>query len=188
MDHGREAPIGLVAAHGDALGLLELAEEVLDQVSPRVHLAVDLERPGATRVLRDHDLGPALVQFRDEVVAVERLVGDQRLERDRLDQRRDADRVEPLARQQDEADQVAERVGRRHDLGRHAALGAADGSARSPPLAPRPWRWTLARVASTSAYPMSGSSEAAPNRRAKTSALTQSRYRLNTVSRFPNDG
>ena len=42
MDHGFEALIGLVGAHGDALELLELAEEVLDQMAPFVHFGVDL--------------------------------------------------------------------------------------------------------------------------------------------------
>jgi len=33
MDHGGEALIGLVGAHGDAFELLELAEEVLDRAT-----------------------------------------------------------------------------------------------------------------------------------------------------------
>ena len=82
MDHGCEALIGLVGAHGDAFELLELAEEVLDQMAPFVHLVVDLERRGAARMLGDHDLGAALVEIGDDVVAVERLVGDQRAELD----------------------------------------------------------------------------------------------------------
>ena len=45
MDHGGEALIGLFGAHGDALELLELSEEVLDEVPPLVHLLVDGERP-----------------------------------------------------------------------------------------------------------------------------------------------
>jgi len=81
VDHGFEALIGFVAAQGDALELLELAEEVLDQVPPLVHLAVDVERFSAARMLRDHDLGAALVQVSDDVVAVKRRVRDQRLER-----------------------------------------------------------------------------------------------------------
>src|SRR3546814_10772010 len=61
----------------------------------------------------------------------------------------------------DEAHEIAESIGERQDLGRHAALGAADGLAPSPPFAPWPWRWTLTMVASTMAYSMSGSSEQA---------------------------
>ena len=44
MNHGREAGVRLVAAHCDALELLELAEEVLDQVTPLVDFQVDLQR------------------------------------------------------------------------------------------------------------------------------------------------
>ena len=44
MDHGREALVGFVGAQRDAFEFLELAEEVLDQVTPFVHLGVDLER------------------------------------------------------------------------------------------------------------------------------------------------
>src|SRR5713101_9364416 len=137
-------------------------------------------------MLRNHDLGAALVEVGDDVVAVEGLVGDERAEFDPLDERWDADRIEALSRQQDESDEIAERIGERQDLGRHAPLGAADGLALSPPFAPCPWRWTLTMVASTMAYSISGSSEAASKSRLKTSAFTQSRYRLKTVFQGPN--
>src|SRR6266704_1519185 len=86
----------------------------------------------------------ALVEVGDDVVAVEGLVGDERGEFDPLDERWDADRIEALSRQQDESDEIDERIGERQDLGRHAPLGAADGLALSPPFAPCPWRWTPA--------------------------------------------
>ena len=57
MDHGLEALVGFVGAHGDAFEFLEFTEEVLDEMTPFVHLGVDLERDGAPRVLRNHDLG-----------------------------------------------------------------------------------------------------------------------------------
>ena len=44
VDGGFEAGVGLVRAHGNALELLELAEEVLDQVTSFVEVSVDLER------------------------------------------------------------------------------------------------------------------------------------------------
>src|SRR5216683_21757 len=188
MDHGLEALVGFVGAQGDALELLELAEEVLDQMTPFVHVGVDLERGGAARMLRDHNLGAALVEVGDDVVAVEGLVSDQGTELDALDQRRDSHRVVALSRQQHESDEVAQGIGEGQDFGRHAALGFADGLALSPPFAPCPWRWTLTIVASTMAYSMSGSSEAASKSRLKTSAFTQSRYRLNTVFQGPNSG
>ena len=97
------------------------------------------------------------------------------LKGDTVDQRSDADRIETVAGQQNEADEIAERVGQRQYFGRHAALGAADGLALSPPFAPCPWRWTLTMVASTMAYSISGSSEQASKSLVKTSAFTQSR-------------
>src|SRR6201984_2248133 len=186
MDHGGEALIGLVGAHGDAFELLESAEEVFDEMSPLVHLLVDGERLCATRMLGDHDLGAARVECGDNGVAVECLVGDQRIEGQSLDERRHAHRVEALSRQQHEAHEIAERVGERQDFGGHAAFGTADGLALSPPLAPCPWRWTLTMVASIMAYSISGSSETASNSRLHTSAFTQSRKRVYTLFQWPN--
>src|SRR5579859_5618404 len=86
-----------------------------------------------------------------------------------------------------EAHEVAERIGQGKDFSRHAALGAAHGLALSPPFAPWPWRWTLTIVASTIAYSTSGSSKQASKSPMKTSALTQSRYRLKTVFQLPKN-
>src|SRR3954469_22295035 len=147
---------------------------------------VDLERHRAARMLRDHDLGAALIEIGDDIIAVEGRVGDQGAELKTVDQRRDPDSVEALSGQQNEADEVAQGIGEGQDLGRHAALGAANGLARTPPFAPCPWRWTLTMVASTMAYSISGSSEAASKSRLKTSAFTQSRKRLKTVFQLPN--
>jgi hypothetical protein len=66
MDHGREALIGLVAAHRDTFELLEFAKEILDQVTPRVDVGVNLARAGASGMLGDHDRGAAFVEFSDQ--------------------------------------------------------------------------------------------------------------------------
>ena len=152
MDDGCETLVGFFGAHGDAFKLLEFAEEVFDQMTPFVHLLVERQGYSAPGMLRDNDLGAALVQIGDDGVAVEGLVGDQRSKRQTIDERRHADRVEALPRQKHEAHEVAERIGEGEDFGRHAALGAADGLALSPPFEPCPWRWTLTMVASTMAY------------------------------------
>jgi hypothetical protein len=55
-----------------------------------------------------------------------------------LDQRRDPDRVVSLARQKDEAHEVAQGICQRQDFGRQAAAGLADSLALSPPFAPCP--------------------------------------------------
>jgi hypothetical protein len=65
MDHGGEALICLVGAHGDAFELLEPAEEVLHEMPPFVHLLVDGEMLCASRMLGDDDLGAARVEFGD---------------------------------------------------------------------------------------------------------------------------
>ena len=89
--------VGFAGAHGDALELLELAKEVLDKVTPCVDGCVDLELLRATGVLGDDDPGSAVVRLGDERVAVERLVGDQPVKGDALDQRRHLDAVVALA-------------------------------------------------------------------------------------------
>ncbi len=132
--------IGFVGAQGDPLELLEFAEEVFDEVTGFVKLHVDGDRGASSWMLGDDDLRAALVQRRDDPVAVEGLVGKQGAKFDALDQRRDADRIEALPRQQNEADQIAERVGEREDFGGPAALRLAYGLALSPPFAPCPWR------------------------------------------------
>src|SRR6185312_14222766 len=115
-----------------------------------------------------------LVQVRDDIVAVEGRVADQRVEGEPVDERRHAHRVEPLPRQEHEAHEIAERVRERRDFGGQAAFRAANGLARGPPFAPCPWRWTFTMVASTN--------------RCQTSAFTQSRKRVNTLFQFPNEG
>jgi hypothetical protein len=140
IDHGGKALVGLVTAHGDTLELLEFAEEVFDEVAPLVEVGVDIERLAAAGMLGDDDLRAALVELLDNPVGIEGLVGDQPAELDVLNQRREADRVEALARKELKADEVAERVGEREDFRRPAALRLADGLALSPPFAPWPWR------------------------------------------------
>src|SRR5215217_6852387 len=110
-----------------------------------------------------------------------------RASKNAVNERREADRVEALPRQKHEAHEIAERISQGHDLGGHAAFGAPDGLARSPPFAPCPWRWTLTMVASTMAYSISGSSETASNSRFQTSAFTQPRKRVYTLLQFPSE-
>jgi hypothetical protein len=80
-------------------------------MTPFVEVGVDVEGLAAAWMLGDDDLRPTLVQLRDDPVGVEGLVGDQPAELDILDQRREADRVEALARMELEADEVAECIG-----------------------------------------------------------------------------
>src|SRR4029453_15835135 len=155
---------------------------------PFVHLLVNGERLCAARMLGDDGLGAARIEIGDDDVAVERLVGDQRVKSQSLDERRHAHRIEALPWQKHEAHEIAERIGEGQDLGGHAAFRAADRLALGPPFAPCPWRWTLTMVASTIAYSMSGSSETASNSRFQTPAFAQSRKRVNTLFQWPNEG
>src|SRR4051812_39528820 len=139
-------------------------------------------------MLGDDHLGAALVQVRDDIVAVEGRVADQRVKGEPVDERRHADRVEPLSWQEHKTYEVAQRVGERQDFGGQAAFGAANSLALRPPFAPCPCRWTLTMVASTRTYSRSGSSETASNSRCQTSAFTQSRKRVKTLFQFPNKG
>ena len=82
------------------------------------------------------DLCAALVKVGNDGIAVEGIVGDQSAEGDSVDQRSDTERIETVAGQQDEANQIAERVGQREYFGSNAALGAADRLVLRPPFAP----------------------------------------------------
>ena len=119
-------------------------------------------------MLGDDDLSAADVEVSDNGVAVERFVGDQRVEGQPLYERRHANRIEALPRQQHETHEIAKRIGQRQDFGGQAAFRTADGLALSPPFAPCPWRWTLT------------------NSRFQTSAFTQSRKRVYTLFQWPN--
>jgi len=93
MDVCGEALICFVCAHCDAFEFLELAEEILDQVTPLVDLGVDRQRGGAPWMLRDDDLGTALVEVGNDGIAVEGLVGDEAVKGETVDERRDARRT-----------------------------------------------------------------------------------------------
>src|SRR2546421_11058573 len=152
---------------------------------PFVHLLVDGERFCAARMLGDNDLGAALVEVGDNGIAVEGLVGDEAAKGEAVDERSDPDRIEAMARQENKAHEIAERIGEGQDFGGHAAFRTADSLALGPPFAPCPRRWTLTMVASTMAYSMSGSSETASISSFQISAFTQSRKRVNTLFQCP---
>jgi hypothetical protein len=116
---------------------------------------------GRVRVAPKDSHGAARIEIGDDGVCVEGLVGDQGAKGDTVNEWRNANRVEAMSWQQLKAHEVAQGIGQRQNLSRHAAFGTADGLTRSPPFAPCPWRWTLTMVASTMAYSMSGSSETA---------------------------
>src|SRR3546814_6256666 len=185
MKRGGGAGVVLVLARGDAAELLDLLEEVLDQMAPFVHLLIVGDGAGAAGVREDHGERAALVQGGSQGVAVEGLVGDQGVEVEPRDQRRDTDAVVALAGQEHEAHQIAQRVDQSHDLGGQAAARAADGLISSPPFAPPPWRWTLTMVPSISAYSKSGTSASSVNPRSNTPFSAQRRKRFPPAPHLP---
>jgi hypothetical protein len=140
VDRSGEAGVGLVVASGDPAELLEPLEEVFDQVTPFVHLGVVRDRRFAVRLRRNDGQGASFIERGAQGVLVERLVGDESIKIDARYKRLDPDAVVPLARQQDEARQIAQRIDERDDLGRQPAARPADGLILSPPFAPAPCR------------------------------------------------
>ena len=122
VDHRFETCVGFVATHGDAFELFEFAEEVFDQVAPFINFHGDIERLGASGVLRDNDFRANFVHVCDKPIRIKSLIGDEAAKFDVFDQRRHAGRVVALPWQQNKADQIAERVRERANLGRQAAL------------------------------------------------------------------
>ena len=120
------------------LNSLSLRKEVLDQVAGFVELHVDFQRHQALGALRDADQGPALVHVFDDPIAVERLVGEQGVELQTLDQRGHADRVVAISRHQHKPHEIAQGVGQGQDFGRPAALRLAYSLTESPPFEPCP--------------------------------------------------
>ena len=103
---------------------------------PLVHLVVVVDRLLAV-ALRWYDRRrTTFAQLRPQLVVVKGLVAEEGAERQALDQRCHTLAVVPLARQQDEVDQVAERIDQRDDLGGQPAARAPDGLVLRPPFAP----------------------------------------------------
>src|SRR5688572_1431832 len=157
MDHGGEAIVRLFVARGDAAEILDLLEEILDEVTPLIHLLIMWDGRFAIG-LRGNDRNRAAhIEPGAQTVAVERLVRDERVKVDALDERLDPNAVMALTRQEDEACKVPERVDKRNDLGRQPATRASYGLIESPPFAPVPCRCTFTIVPSIRAYSKSGS-------------------------------
>ncbi|WP_244313906.1 hypothetical protein, partial [Roseibium denhamense] len=62
-----EAAVGFASTHSDSFELFEFAEEVLDKVSPFVNLCIDLSWQASAGMLRDHDIGAALIELKSYI-------------------------------------------------------------------------------------------------------------------------
>lgn len=121
MPVGCIAAVGLVVTRCDTAEFLDLREVVFDEVPPCIHCLVEDALHDAVRFRRDDRRSAALIQICQEPVGVEGFVGQQRVEIEVVDQRRDAFQVMRLAGQQNETRQIAQRIDERDDLGRQAA-------------------------------------------------------------------
>ena len=133
---GPEADHRLVVASSDRPELLDFREIILDLMPPFVHLLVMVTRVFPVRFRRNHGRRAARVEIRHQPVGVEGLVADQCPEIHALQKRRRSRQVVGLARKELEADQVAQRVDQRHDLGRQASPGSPDRLRIGPPFPP----------------------------------------------------
>lgn len=107
MNHGREALIGLVGAHGDAFEFVEVAEEAPDEMPRFVHLLINGERLCAARMLAGNALGAARIHS-----AIMALLSNAWLTTSALPIPRSAataHRVEVLSRQKHEAHAIGGR-------------------------------------------------------------------------------
>lgn len=82
------------------------------------------------------DQSSPFVHFRDDPIAVERLVREQCIEPAPLDQRCDAEAVKTMTRHEHEAPEITQGIGQRQHLCRPAAPGFADHLTLSPPYEP----------------------------------------------------
>jgi hypothetical protein len=81
-------------------------EEILDHVTPLVDLGVDRQSARRAVVLRDDDLGAALIEVGNDGIAVKGLVCDEAVKGETVDERSNADRIETMAEHENEADEM----------------------------------------------------------------------------------
>ena len=156
MDGGEKISGELVVARCDCAKMLDGIEESFDQV------ALAIEHEIATALDKSVDLGrddrrdPALLKGLDQPIGVIRLVGEEGLRIDVLQERFCLAEVRGLAWGQREGDGIAQRVDEGVDFGGQTASGAADGLVaavffRAPALC---W-WARTTVASSIMYSLS---------------------------------
>jgi hypothetical protein len=138
VDHGGEARIGLFVARGNASKPFHLTEEIFDEMTPFVFVLVMDGMPAGPLAKRDDSLNVSARQAVAQPVRVERLVADEGQAIDASHKSIEARDVVAMARQQHEADQIAERIYDGRDLRRPTAARFANGLFLSPPFAPVP--------------------------------------------------
>ena len=138
VDDGGEAFVGLLVARGNASKGFYAAEEVFDEVPPLVFFSVMLGISAGPLAERNDGLHVVGAQSFAQPAGIKSLIADQGQAIDAGHESVEAGDVVPLAWQEHEADQIAERIDDHRDLRRQAAARFADGLILSPPFAPVP--------------------------------------------------
>ncbi len=130
--------ISLFIACGDTSKAFHLTEEIFDEMTPLVFVPVMRGMPAGALAKRNDGLNMSPCQALAQPVGVERLVADKGQTVDAGQKSIEARDVVAIARQQHEADQIAERIDDRRNLRRPAAARFADGLFLNAPFAPVP--------------------------------------------------
>jgi hypothetical protein len=127
VDGGEEVPGSLVVAGSDGTELLELAVEVFDEMASFVHFLVERSRCFAVAFLgNDNCLTGGQQRLDEALVGIERLVSQQDFGLHVRQQGIAALQIVGLARGQEEAKRIAQRVDRGVDFGAQSAFAAPD--------------------------------------------------------------
>lgn len=191
-DEGEEVRLRLLAAQGDALEALELADGLLDAGAAPVERLGEEARPvlgGA--LVRDDGGDAALAAEGSIVVAVEALVRHRRARiagRTEVEQHREMGAVGGLAAGQIEGEDVAVEVGLEMDLGGEAAARAAERLALLPPFAPAAETWARTTVESNicTSWAVSLPAASVSKKASKTPARLSRQKRFQTLFQLPN--
>ncbi len=128
MDGGEEVSGGFVVTCGDGAELLEFCEEVLDQVSCFVEVAVVSPCDFPVCFRRDDDgLVFASQHGDDPLIGVERLVGDEQIGLHAGQKLVGANQVMGLAAAQGERRRIAQSINKGVNFGAQSAAGSPDG-------------------------------------------------------------
>ncbi len=138
IDHGGEARIRFFVACGEASKPFHFTEEILDQMTPLIFLAVMRGMPVRSFTKWYNSLDVIARQAFAKPVRIERLVSDERQTVNASHKSIEARNVVPIAWQQNETDQIAERIDDDGNLRGPTAARFANRLFLSPPFAPVP--------------------------------------------------
>ena len=127
MDAGEEVSGGLVVAGGNGAVLLELAVEILDEMACLVHLFIESALVFAIALWRDHQVFSCRAKrFDHPLVGIEGFVCHQSVGLHLRKQHVGPFQVMGLARGEQEAKRIAQRIDERMNLGAQPAFAASD--------------------------------------------------------------